>query len=321
MDRLPLVSILIVNFNGLEYLKRCLHSIRRYPPLAPYEIIVVDNGSKDGSPEFVKQHFSDVYLILNQENLGFAAANNRAISQGKGDLLFFLNSDTELLPDSIDPLIECLLKNSRVGIVGPTEQFPTGLSYPTICPFPSLYNIFLSHTRLRHRFYTVKKINPYRHYWEMAQTAKKPISVDWLSGASMMIRRQVLDEIGWFDDAYFFYMEETDLCKRARDAGWEILLVPSARLFHHGGVSTKKAPGGLLTLSGVLGELRYFKKHCSFLELILLRELLLFEYSLKALIARNKDPRRWAFREVLTAVLGLRKWTIQTKDRLRNNSR
>ena len=308
------LSIVIVSFNTLELLTRCLASIRRLPPGVSFETFVVDNGSTDKSPEMVAERFPNVRLIRNEANRGFGAANNQALQLAKGENILFLNSDTELLPGSLDPLIMYLESNPTVGVVGPTEQTGDGIPYPTICPFPDLFFLFLTHTGLRHRFYRNRVINPYRHLWEKAQVTGEPTVVDWLSGAGLMVRRKVLDEIGPFDERYFFYMEETDLCKRARAAGWLVVFVPTAVIIHHGGQSEGKVRGGLLTLSGTLSELRYFTKHRRVAELFLLKCLILVEFLLKLLLTKRNDPRRWAYREVLESVLGLRLAQITKED-------
>jgi len=308
------LSIVIVSFNTLELLTRCLASIRRLPPGVSFETFVVDNGSTDKSPEMVAERFPNVRLIRNEANRGFGAANNQALQLAKGENILFLNSDTELLPGSLDPLIMYLESNPTVGVVGPTEQTGDGIPYPTICPFPDLFFLFLTHTGLRHRFYRNRVINPYRHLWEKAQVTGEPTVVDWLSGAGLMVRRKVLEEIGPFDERFFFYMEETDLCKRARAAGWLVVFVPTAVIIHHGGQSEGKVRGGLLTLSGTLSELRYFTKHRRVAELFLLKCLILVEFLLKLLLTKRNDPRRWAYREVLESVLGLRLAQITKED-------
>ena len=312
------LSIIIVSYNSWKYLNRCLASIDKYPPGATFEIILVDNCSSDGSPEKVAKHYPHVKLIRNKNNSGFAAANNKGILLSNGDFVLFLNSDTELLPNSLDPLIQYLIENPCAGIVGPTEQSARGLPYPSISPFPDLSYLFLTHTSLRHRFYRYKWFHPYRRLWERAQASKKPILVDWVSGASLMIRRKLLDEVGAFDEGYFFYMEETDLCTCAQFAGWETYFIPTAKITHHGSISTRHVKNGLLSLSGALGELYYFKKHRKHFELMLLRELLLLEYALKYFLIKSHDPRRWAFKEILRAVLGFRPWKITENDRNRN---
>jgi len=308
------ISIVIVSFNTKNLLKKCLESIRRNPPPASHETIVVDNASSDGSAEMLASLFPEVKLIRSAENFGFAAANNQALRIAGGEFILFLNSDTELLLISLDPLLRHFEMHPETGIVGPTEQFENGNPYPTICPSPDLSFIFFNHSGLRRRFYKNKLINPYRSLWEKAQITKKPVEVDWLSGASLMARRQVLDEIGFFDERYFFYMEETDLCERARRGGWKVNFVPESHIIHHGGQSTGKVKNGLLTLSGAMSEIHYFKKHKGLIELIFLRILLLVEYSLKSVIVKAKDPRRWAYRKILRTILGCRPVRVTRED-------
>jgi GT2 family glycosyltransferase len=310
----PHLSILIVSYNTSDLLKSCLLSVQRYPPPISWEIVVVDNASHDGSPELVEEEFPEVRLIRNSMNLGFAAANNKGLQVSRGDYLFFLNSDAELLPHSLDPLIDHLETHPHVGIVGPSEQFRNGRIYPTVCPFPNIPYLLFTHTGLRRRFYRNKWINPYRGLWERAQNTEKPTAVDWLSGASLLVRRKVFDDIGPFDEGYFFYMEETDLCARAHGAGWEVTFIPKARIIHHGGGSTDKAKRGLLTLSGAMSELRYFEKHRNIAELLLLRCIFFVEYSLKIILVGLDDPRCWAYREVLRAVLGSRPSQVLKRD-------
>ncbi len=309
-----MLSILIVSFNTKALLEQCLQSIRRHLPSESYEVFVVDNGSTDGSPALVAERFPEVRLIANSDNRGFAAANNQALPLAKGEVILFLNSDTCLLPDSLGPLLTRLEGQHGVGIVGPTERLEEGTAYPTICPSPDLWFLFLTHTGLRHYFYTNPRINPYRQIWELAYRSGEPVAVDWLSGGCLMVRRRVLEEVGPFDEGYFFYMEETDLCERARRAGWRIEYVPRGVIIHHGGGSSEKAKGGLLTLSGTVSELRYFRKHRSETEVLLLKALLFAEYTLKLLLVRSGDPRRWAYREILRTIMGLRPATVTKED-------
>lgn len=308
------LSIITVSFNTRELLERLLRSVQCHPPPVSFEQIVVDNGSRDKSAEIIAEQFPEVHLICNQENRGFAAANNQALQIAKGENILFLNSDTELLPGSLDPLIRHLDGHPQVGIVGPTEQFRDGQAYPTICPFPGLGTVFFNHTGLRSRFNQNAWINPYQVLWGRAQTTGDAIAVDWLSGAGLMVRRKVLEQIGFFDEKYFFYMEETDLCTRAWAGGWQVVFVPTARIIHHGGQSEGTVRGGLLTLSGTFSELRYFEKQRSVPELYLLKGLLFAEFLLKRLLTPGQDPRRWAYREVLRAIVGLRQSQITRDD-------
>jgi len=310
----PTVSIIIVSFNTKDLLIKCLASIRRYPPSVSCEVIVVDNGSRDGSPDAVERGFPEVSVIRNGENLGFGAANNRGLRDARGEIILFMNSDTELLPASLEPLLDRLAQQSDVGIVGPTEQLHEGTPYPTICPAPDFRYVFLTHTKLRYRWYWNSRINPYRLMWECALTSGQPVRVDWLSGASLMVRRVVLDQVGAFDEGYFMYMEETDLCERVRRAGWGVEYVPAGRIIHHGGGATNKVKRGVLTLSGAVSELRYFAKHRSRGELLLLKGFLFMEFLARLAVSGLTDPRRWACREVVRMILGLRPVSVTKAD-------
>lgn len=310
----PLLSIIIVSFNTKDLLAGCLRSIRCCPPPVPYETIVVDNASADASPEMVQAEFPEVGLLRNETNVGFGAANNRGCQAAKGTMLLFLNSDTELLPNGLEPLLRRLQEQSRTAIVGPTEESSDGTPYPTICPDPTLWYLVLTHTGLRHRLYRHAWINPYRRIWEDALSSQRPVAVGWVSGASLLVRRAVLDQVGPFDEGYFMYMEEADLCLRAKRAGWGVEYVPEGRVRHHGGGSSGKARQGLLTLSSAVSELRYFSKHRSPVEQILLKGLLFAEYAVLFLVTSRTNPRRWAYREILRLILGRRETRILGDD-------
>jgi len=310
----PLLSIIIVSFNTKDLLAGCLRSIRRCPPPVPYETIVVDNASADASPEMVQAEFPEVRLLKNATNLGFGAANNRGFQAAEGTVLLFLNSDTELLPNGLEPLLRRLDDQARTGIVGPTEESSDGIPYPTICPDPTLWYLVLTHTGLRHRLYRHIWINPYRRIWENALNSQRPAAVGWVSGASLLVRRAVLDQVGPFDEGYFMYMEEADLCLRAKRAGWDVEYVPEGRVRHHGGGSSGKARQGLLTLSSAVSELRYFSKHRSPVEQALLKGLLFAEYAVLLLVTSRTNPRRWAYREILRLILGRRTALILAND-------
>ena len=308
------LSIVIASFNTRELLERALRSIEAHAPRAGHETIVVDNASADGSADMVAARFPGVRLVRNPANLGFAAASNRALALARGEYVFLMNSDAELVPRTLDRLVDALDADPTIGIVGPTERLADGTRYPTICPFPGLVFVVLSHLGLRRRFNRSRLINPIRAVWERAQASGEPVDVDWLSGASLLVRRAVLDEAAGFDEGFFFYMEETDLCRRARGRGWRVVFVPSAEIIHHGGASTDKAAGGLLTLAGALSELRYFDKHAGPVQRGLLRALLLAEHLLRLLVSGPGDPRRRAHREVLKAVVGRRDARVGAED-------
>ena len=312
------VSIVVVSFNTRALLGRCLASIDAHPPRCPHDTVVVDNGSRDGSAGLVAARFPHVRLLALGANVGFAAANNRGFDATRGDHVLMLNADTELLPGTLDRLLDVLEADPSIGVAGPTERTAEGTRYPTICPFPDLGWALMSHSGLRRRFNRSRLVNPIRSVWEAALATGAPVDVDWLSGASLLLRRKALAEGGGLDEGFFFYAEETDLCRRLRTLGWRVAYVPAAEIVHHGGASTAAAPRGLLTLSGALGELRYFARHRPRWERLALRALLAGESLARLATAARDDPRRWAWREVLRAALGCRAALVTEEERCRS---
>lgn len=228
------LSIIIVNWNTLALLRDCLRSlpsgVRRYS----HEVFVVDNGSTDGSQEMVRNEFPAVRLIENGRNLGFAAANNRALRQASGDFFLLLNSDTVMIEDAADILIDYMRENPRAGFCSPQLLNADGSRQNSIANFPTLL------TELGHRG-LLRKICPHRFYAKQF-VADSPMVVESLVGAALLARRAMTDQIGFYDEDFFFFFEETEWCRRAGRAGWECVLVPQSHLYHLQGQSAKQAP-------------------------------------------------------------------------------
>jgi len=243
----PLLSIIIVNWNTKDLLAKCLESIYETVEGLTFEVLVVDNASTDGSAAMVRRRFPQVRLIENDENVGFARANNQAIRCARGRYVLLLNSDTEVVPGSIANMVTELETQPDVGITSVCLAFPGGS--PQFCygRFPNLYTEFRSLFGM--------------HRWDLSCWGKinAPREVDWVSGACLMARKGMLDEIGLLDEKFFMFGEEVDLCYRAKEAGWRICLVPSDPVIHVRAGSTGKTSGRLLRL--YRGKLRYFRKH------------------------------------------------------------
>jgi GT2 family glycosyltransferase len=232
-----MLSICIVNFNTRELLNNCLHSIYDTAEGIIYEIIVVDNNSSDGSVAMIKQDFPHVILIANNENSGYASAVNQAVNQAQGEFILILNSDTEILPDSLSKTLEFMKKNKNAGIVGcrilnPDETLQRSCrSFPNILNFLS-ENFYLSDIFPRSRIFG----KPFMTYLDYDRIEE----VDVVLGAFMMIRRETIEQIGLMDTQFFMFAEETDWCYRAKQAGWKIYFYPGAEIVHYGGGSTKQ---------------------------------------------------------------------------------
>ena len=226
------LSVIIVNWNTRDLLVRCLNSITQVTQRMKAEIFVVDNRSSDESGRTVKERFSQVILIENETNLGFAGANNQALRRSKGNYLLLLNPDTQVKEEPIQKLISLMDAHPDVGITGVQLLNSDGSKQNSIANFPSLATELLNKSLLRWlspgKFPGKEKDYP------------EPIEVDSVIGACMMVRREALDQVGLLDEDYFLFLEETDWCYRMKRAGWKIYHVPDAEVFHFQGKSAEK---------------------------------------------------------------------------------
>ena len=212
------LSIVIVNWNSADYLRQCLRSIHETVKNLNYEVIVIDNASFDGSEAIIKQEFPSVRFIQSNKNLGFARANNEAFKASSGHSILFLNPDTEVLGDAIEILHGQLRRLPRAGAVGPT-LLNSDMTMQTSCiqPFPTICNQALDMEVLRGRFPRLK-------LWGMQalySDSDIPAVVEVISGACLMVRREVFENIGMFSTDYFMYTEDIDLCYKIRTAGYK----------------------------------------------------------------------------------------------------
>jgi len=231
MDKKDL-SIIIVNFNTKDLLRNCLNSISKNTKGIDYEIIVVDNASNDGSVEMLKKEFPEVKLICNRENLGFARANNQGIKIAEGRNILFLNPDTWVLNNAISKMVNFIERHKDIGVVGSKLYKNEKREYhPSIRKFTKPIYIFLSFLPLAKLFLSI-----YNKYFLNKNRIK---IVDWLSGAALLVKRELLDKIGFFDENFFMYSEEEDLCYRAYKSGYKICYFPEAEIIHFKGKSTE----------------------------------------------------------------------------------
>jgi GT2 family glycosyltransferase len=243
-------SIVIVNWNTRALLAGCLESIEQNPPAGPFEVIVVDNASTDGSTKMIADCFPGVTLLANEKNLGFAAANNRGITHSRGDHVLLLNSDTIVRPGALETLLRFMEENPGAGAVGARLLNPDGSLQHSCSPLPTLMR------EAMHLFHLDFRQRRMMQRWDIEQ----PRQVDVLLGACLLVRREALDQIGLMDEAYFMYSEEVDYCRRLRDAGWQLYWAPQAEVVHYGGQSTRQVATEMF-LRLYAAKLRYFRKH------------------------------------------------------------
>lgn len=221
------VSIIVVNFNGGEFTPACLESIP-----AGAEIIVVDNGSKDGSPDAIAEKFPSVLILRNSANLGFARAVNQGIAASKGRYLCLLNNDARLSPDTLSMLTSYMDAHPEVGMAAPQLMHDDGRKQHSFDNFPSLATALLNKSLLR-------ILSPGR-YPSKKQDYAEPREVESVIGACMMVRRDVVDRIGPLDETFFLFLEETDWCLRCWRAGHKVVFVPGSRVVHLQGKTRDK---------------------------------------------------------------------------------
>lgn len=221
----PKVSIIILNWNGKKHLKKCLISIEKVS-YRPLEVIVVDNGSFDGSGEMVKREFPKSVLIVNKKNLGYSGGNNIGIKKSTGKYVFILNNDTEVTKDFLDPLVDTLEKDSTLGCVQPKLLY--GEEHMLLNAVGSYFTStgFLYH-------YGYRKIENLHQY-------NVPLAIYSAKGAAMLLRKSGLEKVGLFDEDFFIFFEETDLCHRLWLAGFKVVYVPNSIIYHYEAVDTNK---------------------------------------------------------------------------------
>jgi asparagine synthase (glutamine-hydrolysing) len=228
-DSPPALSVIVVNWNTAAILRDCLTSVEKHLSTVTHETLVVDNASSDGSPDMVAREFPGVRLIRNSENVGFARANNQAMRQARGTHFLLLNSDTLLLDDSVARLLEQVKRDPAVGIAHCRLVMSDGRLQHSTYRFPRL-DLALLEEFVLYKFLSRAAQGRLllAGYWEQDEER----DVDWVSGAFMLLPRQVFEETTGFSEAYFMYGEDLEWCYRIRDAGWRIRYYPQASIVH-----------------------------------------------------------------------------------------
>lgn len=246
-------SIIIVSWNTSQLLEQCLSSIYSHPPACQFDVWVVDNASTDGSAAVVRERFPNVSLIENASNLGFAAANNQAIRKASGGYLILLNPDTLVERDALTNLVEFMQGSPDAGAAGPYLLNPDRTLQESCYPLPTL-------GRELWRLFHLDQLVPYGTYAMDQWRSNRPRTVGAVKGACMILRGTALDQVGHFDEDYFMYTEEVDLCFRLKKADWNTYWVPSAKIVHLGGQSTRQSPSSMF-LALYQSKLIFFRKN------------------------------------------------------------
>ena len=233
------VSIIVVSWNTINLLRNCLSSIYQTTPGVTYEIIVVDNGSTDGSPDMVAGEFPTARLLRLEVNIGFARANNFGISVSKGKYICLVNSDVEMLPACIDVLYAYIESHPKVGVLGPKILNPDLTLQPSCLGIPTPWNTLCHALALDSIFPRSSFFGGlFMRFWAHDKVAR----VGALVGCILMVRKSHLDVVGLLDERFFMYSEDVDWCKRFQEAGYEVIFMPEAKAIHHGAGSSSSNP-------------------------------------------------------------------------------
>ena len=245
----PDVSIVIVNFNTRDVTAECIDAILAHRPEARYEIVVVDNASSDGSAEWLEARYPDIRLVRSATNLGWAGGNNLGFRAAHGRFVLLLNSDALVRPGAIDRLASFLDAHADVGGVGGNLLNPDGTFQAGPVGFPTLWQEFLIVTRLGQLL---------RPSYPARGPLPEPQEVDWMSGAFLFLRKKAVAQVGFVDERYFLYSDETDLQYRLKQAGWRIVYLPDVDAIHLGGRSSTPWARRQMVYRG---KLLFFRKH------------------------------------------------------------
>jgi len=255
-----MLSIIIVNYNTSQLLFQCLSAIyaRNYPFLI--EIILVDNGSHDNSVAMVREYFPDVCLIENNENLGFAKANNIGLAGARGNIILMLNSDTKILEDALPKLMAFLNTHPDVAVVSGRLVYPDFSDQGVARAFPTPINAFFGRTTLLNKIFPHNGFSK-KYLVSRSHTSDEPFEVDWVSGACLMVKKSVLAQVGLLDEKFFMYWEDADFCFRLKQKGWKVFCVPEAKIIHYEGKSTRRKSSARLIIEFHKSVYRYYRKH------------------------------------------------------------
>ena len=269
MSHESMLVIIIVSWNVRELLRVCLQSLLRFPASTlRQEIIVVDNASSDGSVEMVRSYFPIVHVIANETNKGFTGGNNdglrladsliaEAVHADTYHFLFLLNPDTEVQAGTLDQLSAYANVHPAVGLIGPQLRYGDHSLQSSRRRFPTL-RVALFESSWLQRFASQKELH---QFYMRDKTDDEPCEVDWVVGAAMFVRHKAYQQVGLLDEANFFmYSEETDWCKRMKDAGWGVAYLPQAEVVHYEGRSSGQVSSQRMRLFNT-SKVRYFAKH------------------------------------------------------------
>ena len=251
----PALDVVIVAYRSRELLRACLISLRAHPPTDGARIWVVDNASRDGTPEMVRADFPEVELVASDTNLGFAAANNLAIRRGRAPYVVALNPDTRMTPGTLDHMLALMESDPSIGIAGCRLELEDGtFDHAARRSFPTPLGALGHFTGIGRRANAPARLSQYR------APAVERGKVDAVNGAFMLMRRSALDQVGLFDEGYWLYMEDLDLCYRFAEAGWITWYDPTVTVIHVKAGSSGPYRSPRVNYAFHYGMIRFYRK-------------------------------------------------------------
>jgi GT2 family glycosyltransferase len=292
------LAVIVVSTNEAHWLRRCLPTIYERAGEIELDVVVVDNESTDETLELVESEFPRA-RVVRCANRGFAQANNCALRTLDARWVLFLNPDTEILDGTLAELVDGLRDRPTVGLVGVRQVAPDGQVYPTVRRFSTA-------TRWFFEAIGSEKL-PFKASWlgerELDMSVyEEDVECDWTSGSFMLVRREALQSAGFMDERFFLYCDETDLCLRIKQAGWEVRHLPDLTILHHAG---KAGWNPKLEAQGAYARRLYAQKHFSPLHCLVATAALALGYGLRS-VAPGERRRREAARAALGTLLGRR---------------
>jgi N-acetylglucosaminyl-diphospho-decaprenol L-rhamnosyltransferase len=278
------LSYCVVNTNGRDFLMACLEAIARtHPPQLEHEVLVLDNASDDGSAEAVRGRWPDVRLFEQELRIGKAEADSKLLAESRGRYALLLNEDSELCEGAVQELVEALAADEHAASAA--AQLLTSEGRPTACAWPlpnaawALAAVVFMHAR-----------------YAVQSRGEQVREVGWTQSSAMLVRVEAAEQVRFFDPDFFVYSDETDFCKRLRDAGWRILYVPAARAVHHDQFTTDLASMERRIVEFHRGRDLYFRKHVPAATRLLWKACWTWAYLVRAAAAfvlPGHDPRRY----------------------------
>jgi GT2 family glycosyltransferase len=293
------LSIIIVSANSATWLRPCLRTVYQRAGDVELDVVVVAAGCTDETVQLVEEEFPEARTI-SCDNRGFAYANNRGLRTVDAEWVLLLNPDTEILEGSFADLLDRLASRPEVGLVGVRQLTPDGELFPTIRRFPNA---------MRSLFEAVGSERfPFRAAWlgerELdSRIYEHDVACDWTSGSFLLVRREALQSAGFMDERFFLYCEETDLCLRIKEAGWDIRHLPYLEILHH---ANKAGWSPRLDAQAAFSKRQYIEKHLSPLHRLAAKAALALGYMLRSVLGGKDTGRQASSRAALATFLGLR---------------